>query len=63
MFCIILIKSSFRFKPARQQNYTMTAEEVETKLRLKIRDGFQGLREAFYKIDDDHNGKITAAIT
>ncbi|EDV26886.1 uncharacterized protein TRIADDRAFT_54259 [Trichoplax adhaerens] len=43
----------------REQKYTMTAEEVETKLRNKIRDGFQGLREAFYKIDDDHNGAIT----
>lgn len=40
----------------------MTAEEVESKLRHKIRDGFQGLREAFYKIDDDHNGNIAVII-
>ncbi|KAK3701543.1 hypothetical protein QZH41_020531 [Actinostola sp. cb2023] len=38
---------------------SMTAEEVEAKLKAKLRDGFTDLRVAFQKIDFDRNGLIT----
>ncbi|XP_006816237.1 EF-hand calcium-binding domain-containing protein 6-like [Saccoglossus kowalevskii] len=36
----------------------MSALEVEAQLRDKLREGFSDLRQAFYKLDDDHNGLV-----
>ncbi|XP_070545178.1 EF-hand calcium-binding domain-containing protein 6-like isoform X2 [Ptychodera flava] len=38
---------------------TMSALEAEAQLRDKMREGFSDLRQAFYKLDDDHNGLIS----
>ncbi|XP_033107844.1 EF-hand calcium-binding domain-containing protein 6-like isoform X2 [Anneissia japonica] len=37
---------------------TMTAEEVGSKLLKKLREVYGNLRDAFYKLDDDHDGQI-----
>lgn len=47
-----------RVNPIRGDEEGMTAEQVEAKLRNKLRENFANLRAAFYKFDDDHNGLI-----
>ncbi|KAL8588470.1 hypothetical protein ACOMHN_054049 [Nucella lapillus] len=45
----------------RGDQFGMTADEVETKLRAKLRENFANLRGAFYKFDDNHSGCLTKA--
>ncbi|VDI45640.1 Hypothetical predicted protein [Mytilus galloprovincialis] len=47
-----------RVNPIRGDEEGMTADQVEAKLRQKLRENFANLRAAFYKFDDDHNGLI-----
>ncbi|XP_041351388.1 EF-hand calcium-binding domain-containing protein 6-like [Gigantopelta aegis] len=45
-----------RVNPIHGDEFGMSALEVESKLRAKLRENFADLRSAFYKFDDDHNG-------
>ncbi|KAK3098848.1 hypothetical protein FSP39_023679 [Pinctada imbricata] len=47
-----------RVNPIRGDEFGMTADQVETKLRNKLRENFSNLRGAFYKFDEDHNGLL-----
>ncbi|XP_077999888.1 EF-hand calcium-binding domain-containing protein 6-like isoform X2 [Glandiceps talaboti] len=38
---------------------TLTATEVQSLLKDKMRESFSDLRSTFYKLDDDHNGLIS----
>ncbi|XP_046566155.1 EF-hand calcium-binding domain-containing protein 6-like [Haliotis rubra] len=44
--------------PIRGDEYGMSALEVESKLRAKLRENFADLRGAFYKFDDNHTGSL-----
>ncbi|KAK7503096.1 hypothetical protein BaRGS_00005722 [Batillaria attramentaria] len=45
--------------PIRGDQFGMTVEEAENKLRGKLRENFSTLRGAFYKFDDNHGGALT----
>jgi Ca2+-binding EF-hand superfamily protein len=51
--------SNHRVNEIRGDEFGLSAEEVEARLRDKLRENFEDLREAFYKFDDDHNGILT----
>ncbi|KAH9512262.1 hypothetical protein Btru_041326 [Bulinus truncatus] len=50
--------SNHRVNAIRGDEHRMTLEEVETKLRQKLRENFTNLREAFYKFDDLNKGSL-----
>ncbi|XP_076466442.1 EF-hand calcium-binding domain-containing protein 6-like [Babylonia areolata] len=55
-----LIRSgNHHVNPIRGDQFGMTVDEVEVKLRTKLRENFSNLRGAFYKFDDNHSGCLT----
>lgn len=48
-----------KYNPVRGDEYGMSAQAVENKLRSKIRENFTTLREAFHKMDSDGRGYLT----
>ncbi|XP_070189620.1 EF-hand calcium-binding domain-containing protein 6-like [Littorina saxatilis] len=55
----LIRNGNHRVNPIRGDQFGMTAEEVENKLRSKLRENFANLRGAFYKFDDNHSGCLT----
>uniref|UniRef100_A0A2C9KUP1 EF-hand domain-containing protein n=1 Tax=Biomphalaria glabrata TaxID=6526 RepID=A0A2C9KUP1_BIOGL len=53
--------SNHRVNAIRGDEHSMTVEEVEIKLRQKLRENFTNLREAFYKFDDLSKGCLDRA--
>lgn len=55
----LIRKGNHRVNPIRGDQFGLTAEEVEVKLRAKLRENFATLRGAFYKFDESHSGHLT----
>lgn len=53
--------ANHKVNPIRGDEHGMTALEVESKLRQKLRENFTTLRGAFYKFDDTHRGCVDKA--
>lgn len=53
--------NNHRVNAIRGDEYGMSAIEVESKLRNKLRENFEDLRGAFYKFDDRHKGTLNKA--
>ncbi|KAL3881564.1 hypothetical protein ACJMK2_027990 [Sinanodonta woodiana] len=47
-----------RVNPIRGDEYGMTVEQVEDRLKSKLRENFGNLRAAFYKFDENHTGAL-----
>jgi len=54
-----LYMDNHRYNKIKERSESMTAEEIEEIMRKKIFESFQTLRQAFYTVDANHDGKIT----
>ncbi|XP_028408457.1 EF-hand calcium-binding domain-containing protein 6-like isoform X2 [Dendronephthya gigantea] len=49
----------FEVKEVNISDVLFSAEEAEARIKSKLQQNFSGLREAFYKFDDNHDGQVT----
>ncbi|ESO84984.1 hypothetical protein LOTGIDRAFT_236027 [Lottia gigantea] len=54
----IIRTGNHHVNPIRGDEFGFKAQEVENRLRTKLRDNFPDLRSAFYKFDNDHDGVL-----